>query len=87
MKSTEVTIKNKYGIHARVAHELVEKCAKFKSEISFCKENTCAKGSSILEILMLGSEKGSQLKIRAVGEDENNAIQELDKYFADGGGI
>ena len=87
MKSKTVTVKNQYGIHARVAMDIVNKCKNYQSEIKFCKDCSSADGCSILEILMLEGTKDSVITITASGEDEDMAIKELDLYFSNGAGI
>ena len=71
----------------RVAARLVQKSKDFKSRIMFCKDCKFADGYSILQLLLLEATKDSQLRIVAVGEDEDKVIQELAGLFNDGAGI
>jgi len=77
MKEREVTVENTYGLHARAAAILVTQASKFKSRIELEKDGQVVDGKSIMGILMLAAAKGSNLKLRADGEDEDNAIEEL----------
>jgi len=72
-----VTITNKYGIHARPAAEIVKLAAKYKSEITLIKDDTEVNGKSIMGVMMLAAEQGSQLLVRAEGPDEEAALEAL----------
>jgi phosphocarrier protein HPr len=77
MTERTVTITNKYGIHARPAAEIVKLAAKYKSEITLIKDDTEVNGKSIMGVMMLAAEQGSQLLIRADGPDEAAALDAL----------
>ncbi|HEY8485064.1 MAG TPA: HPr family phosphocarrier protein [Longimicrobiales bacterium] len=72
-----VRIRNKYGLHARPAAEFVKLANKFRSEIRVRKDDTEVNGKSIMGVLMLAAECGSQIVIRAAGEDAPLAIEHL----------
>jgi phosphocarrier protein len=72
-----VTITNKYGIHARPAAEIVKTAAKFKSEITFVRDDTEVNGKSIMGVMMLAAEQGSTLLVRTEGPDEVAAMEAL----------
>jgi len=46
-----------------------------------------ANGYSILEMLMLEAEKGSQIELIADGGDEEKSIKAISEIFSDGSGI
>lgn len=77
MVERTVTIQNSYGLHARAAAILVNKSSRFQSRIELEKDGHIVDGKSIMGILMLAAEKGSLLTIRAHGEDESEAVEEL----------
>jgi phosphocarrier protein HPr len=77
-----VTITNKYGIHARPAAEIVKTAAKFKSEITLVRDDVEVNGKSIMGVMMLAAEQGSQLVVRADGPDEEAAIAALAALIA-----
>ncbi len=87
MRTTVVKVLHYNGLHLRVAARLVQKSKDFKSRIMFCKDCKFADGYSILQLLLLEATKDSQLRIVAVGEDEDKVIQELAGLFNDGAGI
>jgi len=73
-------IQNKYGLHARPAALLVKTSGKFKSEINIAKDGIVANGKSIMGLMTLVAESGSEIEITVEGIDEEDAmraIQEL----------
>lgn len=73
-------IQNKYGLHARPAALLVKTSGKFKSEINIAKDGIVANGKSIMGLMTLVAEAGSEIEITVEGIDEVDAmkaIQEL----------
>ena len=67
-------IKNRLGVHARVAAKLVETAGHFQSEIYLEKDGLEVNGRSILGILTLFCPQGSYLTIRAEGADAKEAM-------------
>ena len=78
MIAKTVTVKNPLGIHARPAALVVQAAARFKSEIFFSKGDIEEiNGKSIMSVMMLAAENGSQIKVGAVGEDAAEAVEVL----------
>ena len=73
----QVTLKNRYGLHARPATMLAEVANRFAADILVIKDGQEVNGKSIFSIMMLGAEKGSSLTIRASGKDADDAVREL----------
>lgn len=67
-------IRNKLGIHARVAAKLVETANRFQAETYLEKDGLEVSGRSILGILTLYCPQGSRLTIRVEGVDSGEAI-------------
>jgi len=81
-----VYIRNSQGMHARPAAEFV-KCAKhFEAEIWVRKAETEVNGKSIMGLMMLAAERGSELEIRAAGSDAVDAVDELVRLVETGFG-
>jgi phosphocarrier protein len=82
-----VRIVNPMGLHARPAAELVKLAGRFQAEIWLEKGGLEVNGKSIMGVLMLAAEHGSQLLIRAEGVDAAEAMLALvdlvDKGFHD----
>jgi len=76
-------IKNKLGLHARVAAKLVNVSTRFKSKIFFERDGRVVNGKSLLSILTLACPLGSRITIRAEGIDAREAIEDLEKLIED----
>jgi phosphocarrier protein len=72
-----VRIVNRMGLHARPAAEFVKLAARFSAHIRVEKEGLEVDGKSIMGVLMLAAEQGSQLTIRAEGKDAEAALTAL----------
>ena len=70
-------VNNKQGLHARPAALFVQLANKFNSKITVAKDDQEVNGKSIMGILMLAAEKGSEIAIGAEGEDAEEAIEAL----------
>ncbi len=81
MKEIKVKIKNKLGLHARPAAQLVKTAAKFKSDIFISRDSQIVNGKSIMGVMMLAAENGAELTIQANGEDEDEALKALAELF------
>lgn len=77
--SKTVRIANKYGFHARPAAEFVKLATRFRSEVWVGKDEIEVSGKSIMGVMMLAAEHGSQIRIRAAGEDADEAVDALVK--------
>lgn len=87
MRSKKIIVQNEHGIHARVALRVLEKSKGLDSQITLCKGCAKANGYSILEMLMLEAEKGSQIELIVDGGDEEKSIKAISEIFSDGSGI
>lgn len=74
----EVTLKNKYGLHARPATLMAETANGFESEVTIEKGEQVSNGKSIFELMMLAAEAGSRLVVRASGPDAEEAVAALE---------
>jgi phosphocarrier protein len=74
---TEVVIQNRLGLHARPAAAFVKITNRYNSEITVSKNGFEVNGKSIMGVMMLGASKGSQLRLRAEGEDAESLIREI----------
>lgn len=74
-------IVNKLGLHARPSAMLVTAASKFNSEVFFTKNGLRVNGKSILGVMMLAAEMGSELLIEVDGPDEEQALNEILKVI------
>ena len=72
-----VQIRNKNGLHARPAAEMVKAAAKFKSDITISREDIEVNGKSIMGVMMLAAEYGATITLRASGPDAEDAVDAL----------
>lgn len=81
MLSRNVKIVNEVGLHARPATFFVQKANTFKSSIWIEKEDRRVNAKSLLGVLSMAVVKGSELTLIADGDDENEAINELENLI------
>ena len=72
-----VEIVNPLGFHARPAAEFVRLAASFDSDLWLEKDGVEVNAKSIIGVLMLAAEVGSQLVIRGHGVDAEDALAAL----------
>ena len=72
---------NKNGLHARPAAEIVKAASKFKSDITIARDDLEVNGKSIMGVMMLAAEYGSELLLRADGADEEDAVTAIAKLI------
>jgi len=70
-------IRNRLGLHARPAAELVKVAARFACEISVGKDGNWVNGKSIMGVMTLAAEFGSTVTVRAEGEDAEEGAAAL----------
>ena len=83
MKKVTYTIKDEQGIHARPAGILVKAIAKKTSDIKIKKAGDTREvnAKSIMAVMSLGVKKGNEVIITSEGEDEEDAIAEIQKVL------
>ena len=82
MLTTEVTINNEVGLHARPATFFIQKANEFKSSIWIEKDERRVNAKSLLGVLSLGIVKGITIKLIADGGDEKEALETLENLVA-----
>ncbi len=80
------TLRNLLGLHARPAAVFVQTANQFNCEIKVEKDDASVDGKSVLGLMTLAAERGSELVITASGEDAEQAMSELGKIIEDGFG-
>jgi phosphocarrier protein len=76
-------VRNKLGIHARVAAKLVSVAVRFRSSIIFERDGNEVNAKSLLGILTMACPQGSFVTIRAEGEDAAEAVESMARLFED----
>ena len=76
-----VKIKNKAGLHTRPAATIVKLASKYKCEFFIAKDGLNINGKSIIGVMTLAAETGSELILTFEGEDEQLASDEITDFF------
>ncbi len=82
MISKNIEIINKLGLHARASSKLVQLANTFSCEISIAKNEKTANAKSIMSVMMLAANRGSNVIICANGIDEDKAMDALCSLIA-----
>ncbi|MCD4796859.1 MAG: HPr family phosphocarrier protein [Candidatus Cloacimonetes bacterium] len=77
-----IEIVNKLGMHARPATMIVKAATKYRSDFRIRKEDMEINGKSIMGVMTLAAEFGSELDLIADGPDEEYLIKEIVELFA-----
>jgi phosphocarrier protein HPr len=72
-----VTIVNERGLHARAAAKFVRAAEAFRCRVEVTRDDQTVAGTSILGLMLLGAGAGTELIVRADGEDAEAAVAAL----------
>jgi phosphotransferase system HPr (HPr) family protein len=75
--SGKVILTNKMGLHARPSTQIATTASRFQSEIQITKDDMAVDAKSVLELLMLAAECGSELQVSAEGSDAAAAVKAI----------
>jgi len=81
MVKRKLIIQNKYGLHARPAVEFVQIASKYDADITISKDGVEVNGKSMMGVLMLAADKGSEVILKAEGKDEDELIEALSELL------
>jgi phosphocarrier protein len=73
----QITILNTLGLHVRPSAEFAGAASKFKSTVSVIKDGHAVNAKSSIDLLTLAAVAGTQLTVRAEGEDAREAVEAL----------
>ena len=73
----EFQVRSELGLHARPAGRFVALAGRFRSEIQVARDDEWVSGLSVLSLLSLAAGQGTRLRVRAVGEDAEQAVEAL----------
>lgn len=84
MRSEQVKIVNKLGIHARSASKFVGVAKSFPCQVKIGRdESDLQNGKSIMGVLMIAAERGTTLHLQTDGDEEDEAMEALTQLIAD----
>jgi phosphocarrier protein len=81
MVEKKVTVENKLGLHARPSAKVVQTASKFESEIYLIKGSMTVNVKSMLGVMSLSAEYGTELTLRVEGDDEKEAARAIVRLF------
>ncbi|MBM3328922.1 MAG: HPr family phosphocarrier protein [Calditrichaeota bacterium] len=77
MKSAEVTIWNRLGLHARPAAKLVKIASSGNSQVFLVRNDQRINARSILGVMLLAADYGSKIRFEVDGPDETDILEQL----------
>jgi phosphocarrier protein HPr len=80
----EVTVQQKYGLHARPAAVFVKLARKFNADIILEKDGERVDGKSIMGVMMLAVSRGETVYVEADGPEGKEACEQLGVFLEDG---
>ena len=83
MIQTTITISNKLGLHARASAKLTKLATGFRSDVFMSRNGRKVNAKSIMGVMMLAAGLGATVEIETDGEDEQAAMDTIEKLFAD----
>ncbi|OQY39198.1 MAG: phosphocarrier protein HPr [Candidatus Cloacimonetes bacterium 4572_65] len=81
MIEKNILVNNRLGLHARPSALLVKTATRFRSEFHIEKDGMKVNGKSIMGVMMLAAECGSELSLIIDGPDEAYLLEELEELF------
>lgn len=79
--SKTLFIKNKLGLHARAATQLVQLSQAYQSTIEISCSGKKANANSVMALLMLSGATGSEIQVLCQGEDAEAALSAVESLI------
>jgi phosphocarrier protein HPr len=77
MAEQTVTIRNDVGLHARPAAVFAKKAAEYRADVRVATDAGEANAKSLLSVLKLDVRSGDTFRLRAEGDDADEAVAAL----------
>ena len=81
IKSCQVQIKNRLGLHTRPATSIVKLLQNFKSDVHFIHKEERANAKSILSLLMLAARRDTDITVEIDEDESENAEYIMEKII------
>ena len=78
----KLKIVNKLGLHARAAIKLTNLASRYQSKIFIHFNNRDTNARSILGLMVLAANKGSEIELAATGDDEKEATEAIEALIS-----
>ena len=82
MKTKTIRIQLESGLDARPVALLVQEASKYDSKIYVNAEGKKVNAKSIMGMMTLGLDIGEELEVIAEGEDEELAVENIEKFLS-----
>ncbi|MCK6554265.1 HPr family phosphocarrier protein [Candidatus Binatia bacterium] len=79
--SKRLEVKNKLGLHARAAAQVVQAVLPFEAAVELSRDGTTVDGRSILGVMSLGADIGTWLDVTCSGPDAAAALAAVEALF------
>lgn len=76
-----MTVSNPQGLHARPADMFVRRALQFISRVEVIRDGERFDGKSILSLMTVAAEQGTELLLEATGPDARQAVDALAELF------
>ncbi len=73
----KVVVPNRQGLHARPADMFVKVALQYQSQVEITRDGLKVSGKSILDVMTLAAEQGTELTIVVTGPDAEKAADAL----------
>ncbi len=81
MLQQQITVINKLGLHARASAKLTQTAGSFQSEIWLSHQGRRVNAKSIMGVMMLAANKGTNLSVEIDGPDETEALHAIESLI------
>jgi phosphocarrier protein HPr len=81
-RSSELTVRLPADLHARPAGLIARAAAGFRSSVVLAADGRDVDARSVLLVMSLGATKGTDVTIRASGEDAEASVRQLAEMLA-----
>ena len=81
MKEVSVLVVDPVGLHARPATVAVNAASKFKSDVKIAFNGKSVNMKSIMGVMSLGIPTQSEITISCDGEDEEEAVKQIEEIL------
>jgi len=86
MIRSQITIKHKFGLHARPAAKFVQMVRSFDANVIVEKDGERVNGKSIMGLMMLAISSGETVFVETDGPDETRARDAIVNFLENGEG-
>lgn len=86
MTSRTIRVMNRAGLHTRPAALLVKLAASFASDVHLAKDGFHINAKSIIGVMTLAAEHGTELLLEVDGPDQDAAAEAIAQLFSTGFG-